>query len=114
MADSIMDIESGIEKIEVLVKNLREDRDKARSEVAALKSALDDRELELLQIDEELQQERRRFEEQLSESVRSKEDLEHRLTEVASKIRNLLPLIAGYPEENAIPATEPALPDSEI
>ena len=43
MTDPLIDIEKGVEKIESLVKNLREDRDKARAEASALKSALDDR-----------------------------------------------------------------------
>jgi chromosome segregation ATPase len=88
MADSIIDIESGLERIETLVKALREDRDKARAETEVLKKNLDDRELELLQLDEELQN-----------TVKSKAELENRLTEVASRVKNLLPLISDYPGE---------------
>ncbi|MDR1965095.1 MAG: hypothetical protein LBQ36_00170 [Synergistaceae bacterium] len=111
MIDSIIDIENGIDKIESLVKSLRDDRDKARSELASLKSALDDRELEILQMDEEHRNEINRLNEQFSEEKNAKEDLERRLGEVAARIRGLLPLMAGQTPEDAPAPPSPASPD---
>jgi len=100
MSDSIMDIESGIDKIEAMIKSLRDERDKAVSDAAAAKRALDDREMELLQSDEELQQTKRRCEEKLAEEKKAREDIEARLAEVASKVKNLLPLVTEYSPED--------------
>jgi len=99
MSDSILDIESGIDKIEALIKTLREERDKAKAEVESIKRALDDREMEFLQIDEELQELKRNGDERFAEERRIREDLENRLTEVASKVKNLLPIVMEYSGE---------------
>jgi chromosome segregation ATPase len=96
MSDSIMDIESGLDKIEALIRALRDERDKARDEAADLKRALDDREMELLQSDEELQQTKRKCEEQLAEARDAREEMERRLSEVAAKMKNMMPLVAEY------------------
>lgn len=96
MSNTIMDIESSIDRLEALIKDLRGERDSARQEAAAMKRSLDERELELLQSDEELQQTKRRCEEQLellADERRAKEEMERRLSEVASRVKNLLPLI---------------------
>ena len=99
MSDSILDIESGLDKIEALVKTLREERDTAKAEAEAIKRALDERETEYLQIDEELQEVRRTSEEQLEAARREREDLENRLAEVALKFKNILPLVMKYSDE---------------
>ena len=96
MSSSIIDIESGITKLEALIKSLREDRDKARAEAAEAKRLLDERELELLQVDEERQEERRGFDDMLSEARQASENLEARLAELAARIKNLVPLVAEY------------------
>jgi chromosome segregation ATPase len=101
MSSSITDIESGITKLEALIKSLREDRDKARAEAAEAKSALEERELELLQADEERREERRGFEDTLSETRQESEKLEAKLAELAARIKNLMPLIAEYGDSNA-------------
>ena len=99
MSDSILDIESGLDKIEALVKALREERDTAIAEAEAMKRALDDRETEYLQIDEELQEIKRTSEEQLEAARREREDLENRLAEVALKFKNILPLVMKYSDK---------------
>jgi chromosome segregation ATPase len=96
MSDSMTDIESGIDKIEALIKTLRDERDTARAEAAKTKRELDDREMELLQFDEEMAQTKRRYEEQLTEATQAREDMETRLAEVAAKVKNLMPLVAEY------------------
>ncbi|MDR3281049.1 MAG: hypothetical protein LBT23_11095 [Synergistaceae bacterium] len=110
MLESILDIESGIEKIEVLVRTLREDRDKARAEAAELRKALDEREIELLQLDEERERERRGYEDKMAETSRAMEDLESRIHYVADKVRNIMPLVNEY-EIGA--ATAPSFEDRQ-
>ena len=99
MSDSILDIESGIDKIEALVKALREERDVAKAEAEAARRALDDREMEFLQVDEDLQELKRKGDEQLAEERKVREDLENRLAEVAVKVKNLLPIVMEYSGE---------------
>ena len=99
MSDSILDIESGLDKIEALVKTLREERDTAKEDVLSMKRALDERETEYLQIDEELQKVRRESEEQIAELRGEREDLEKRLAEVALKFKNIMPLVMQYSDE---------------
>jgi chromosome segregation ATPase len=96
MSDAITDIESGIDKIEALIKTLRDERDAAKAEAAAMKRDLDDREMELLQTDEEMAETKRGYEEQLAESRQAREDMETRLSDVASKVKNLMALVAEY------------------
>jgi len=99
VSDSILDIESGIDKIEALVKALREERDVAKAEAEAARRALDDREMEFLQVDEDLQELKRKGDEQLAEERKVREDLENRLAEVAVKVKNLLPIVMEYSGE---------------
>ena len=99
MSDSMLDIESGLDKIEALVKALRGERDAAKAEAEASKRALDERETEYLQIDEELQEIKRTSGEQLEAARREREDLENRLAEVALKFKNILPLVMKYSDE---------------
>jgi len=99
MSDSILDIESGMDKIEALVKTLREERDTARAEAQSMKRSLDDREMEYLQIDEELREFKRASEEQLAAERKEREDLENRLAEVALKFKNIMPLVMKYSDE---------------
>jgi predicted RNase H-like nuclease (RuvC/YqgF family) len=111
MGSSITDIESGITKIETLIKSLRDDRDKARAEAAELKRLLEERELELLQMDEDRQEERRGFEERISETRKTSESLETRLAELAERIKNLMSLVTEYAPADLETETFPASPD---
>jgi chromosome segregation ATPase len=101
MSDPILDIEDSVGKIEALIKNLRDERDKAVKEAAGLRSALDDRELELLQCDEELQKTRRDCENRLDEARRDREDMENRLADVAARVKNILPIVSDYADSPA-------------
>jgi septal ring factor EnvC (AmiA/AmiB activator) len=101
MSSSITDIESGITKIEALMKSLREDRDKSQSEVSEIKRLLEERELDLLQAEEEREKERRGFEEELSEERKARENLEEKLSELAARINSLMPLVAEYARANS-------------
>jgi chromosome segregation ATPase len=106
MSDPILDIESGIDKIEAIIRTLRDDRDNAREEVASLKRVLDDRELELLQKEEELEQKTSRYENQIAEAKKAEEDMEMRLADVAAKVKNLLPLVADYLSGTSVTSSE--------
>jgi predicted nucleic acid-binding Zn-ribbon protein len=96
MSDTIIDIESGIDRLESLVRTLREDRDKARAEAMTLRRALDEREMELLQTDEELQLQKKRCADDIAEERKLREDLELRLAEVADRIRRIFPLLDEF------------------
>jgi hypothetical protein len=61
---------------------------------------LDDREMELLTLDEAQQNMKNDYERQISESSRAREELESRLEELASKIMALMPLVEEYSSEN--------------
>jgi sugar phosphate isomerase/epimerase len=100
MSDSIADIENGLLKIEALIKGLFEDRDRDRAEIKDLKRALDDRELELLALDEAQQNMKNDYERQIAESSRAREELELKLEELASKVMALMPLAEEYSSEN--------------
>ncbi|MDR0651921.1 MAG: hypothetical protein LBG12_01310 [Synergistaceae bacterium] len=100
MSDSIADIENGLVKIEALIRGLFNDRDRARAEAADLKRALDDREMELLTLDEAQQNMKDDYERQIAESSRAREELELKLEELASKIMDLIPLAEEYSSEN--------------
>ena len=86
-------------KIETLVKALRDERDAARAEMESMRRALDERETEFLQVDDELQKIRRESEDKLAAERKEREDLEFRLAEVASKLKNLMPLVMKYSDE---------------
>jgi uncharacterized coiled-coil DUF342 family protein len=96
MAEPIADIENGIDKLDRVIRTLRDERDKARADASVFKSSLDERELELLQMDEERQKERASLNEQLAQARLAKEDLEKRLAEVAAKVRGLMPLVDEF------------------
>lgn len=93
MIEKLTEIENVVDKLETLVRTLREDRDRAWEEVGRLKKALDERETELLQLDEEIRQEAKRFDEQMQSMHQEREDVSNRLDEVAGRIRDLLPLL---------------------
>ena len=100
MSDSIANIENGLLKIETLIRGLSEDRDKARAETAEMKRALEDRELELMALDETQQNMKDDYERQIAESSRAREELELKLEELASKIMALMPIAEEYSSEN--------------
>ena len=100
MSDSIADIEKGLMKIETLIRGLSEDRDRARAETAEMKRILDDREMDLLTLDEAQQNMKNDYEKQIAESSHAREELESRLAELASKIMALMPLVEEYSSEN--------------
>ena len=99
MSDSILDIESCMDKIEAMVKTLRGERDAAIAEAESMRRALDERETEFLQIDDELQKIKREGEDKLAAERKERENLENRLAEVASKLKNLMPLVMNHSDE---------------
>ena len=101
MIGRIAEIEAAADKLVSMVGSLVEDREKAWAEVARLKKALDEREMEFLQMDEEFQRAAKRFEEERATMRDERADVERRLDEVSSRIRTLLPLL---PEIDDIPA----------
>ena len=95
MITRIAEIEQIAEKLETMIKSLIKERDDALAEVDRLKRTLDDRELELLQTDEELQ----KVTNERDSVMRDKEDTERRLDDVAFRIKELLPLLDEEGEE---------------
>ena len=93
MIAKLAEFENIIVKLESLIKNLKADRDQALDEVERLKKLVDQRELELLQLDEEIQSEAKNFEERLKAAADEREDAEKKLDELAIRIRSLLPLL---------------------
>ncbi len=101
MMGRLAEIETAADRLESLVKSLVEDRARAWAEAERLKKALDEREMEFLQMDEEFQRAAKRFEEECATMRDERADAERRLDEVSSRIRTLLPLL---PEIDDIPA----------
>ncbi len=101
MMGKIAEIEAAANKLESMVRSLVEDRTRAWAEVDRLRKALDEREMEFLQMDEEFQRAAHRFEEECATMRDERADVERRLDEVSSRIRTLLPLL---PEIDDIPA----------
>ncbi len=64
MMGRLAEIETAADRLESLVKSLVEDRARAWAEAERLKKALDEREMEFLQMDEEFQRAAKRFEEE--------------------------------------------------
>lgn len=93
MIAKITEIESAIDKMESMIKKLVEERDNARSEAERLKKQLDGKELEMLQLDEEIQKEAKRFEEEKETIKQTHADSEKKLDEIAARIRQILPLL---------------------
>jgi chromosome segregation ATPase len=98
MIAKLNEIESVIDKLESVIKTLREERDSALNELALVKKTLDEREIELLQMDEEMQREIKRFEDEQNEIAQERLDAEQRLEKIAIRIRELVPLL---PEREA-------------
>lgn len=96
MINKITDIETAMDRLEAMVRELQADRTRAWEEVSRLKKALDDREMELLQMDEEMQQNAKRFEEERDAMRGEQTETEQKLEQVALRIRNLLPLLPDH------------------
>lgn len=110
MIGKINEIESAAERLETSVRFLVEDRARAWAEVDRLKKTLDERELELLQLDEQLSRETKRFEEERDALVMAREDAEKCLEQVAARVQSLLPLL---PEIETIETEDaPAEPEN--
>jgi chromosome segregation ATPase len=93
MIAKITEIDGIIDKLESLIKTLREERDEAVQELAAVKKNLDDRELELLQLDEEMQRDKKRFDEERQVVLQERAEAAQKLDKIALRIRELVPLL---------------------
>lgn len=93
MTGRVAEIEESAARLERSISALVADRERAWAEVARLKKALDERELEFLQMDEEYQRAVKKFDEERAAMDAEKADVERRLDEVASKVKALLPLL---------------------
>jgi predicted nucleic acid-binding Zn-ribbon protein len=91
MIEKIAEIDGIVDKLELLIKTLREERDSAVNEFSRLKKDLDDREMELLQMDEEMQKQAKRFEEEKEIMAREQTEAQKKLDSMADRIRQLLP-----------------------
>lgn len=93
MIGSVAEIKEASDRLESMVRALVEDRERAWAEVARLKKALDDREMEFLQMDEEYRNAVKKFEEERTAMTSDREDMERTIDEVAARIRSLLPIL---------------------
>lgn len=93
MTGRVAEIEESAARLERSISALVADRERAWAEVARLKKALDERELEFLQMDEEYQRAVKKFDDERAAMDAEKADVERRLDEVASKVKALLPLL---------------------
>jgi chromosome segregation ATPase len=96
MIEKIAEVNGIIEKLEERVRALADERNAALSDAAGLKKSLDDREMELLQLDEELRSETKRFEAELARLNQEREETEKHFDELASRVRSLLSLLPEY------------------
>jgi predicted nucleic acid-binding Zn-ribbon protein len=101
MIAKITEIDGIIDRLENMMTALREERDRAISELASLKTELDERELELLQMDEEMRREAARFEDERNMIQQERSEAEARLDKLASRIREL---ISFLPPDNTVSA----------
>lgn len=98
MIKKIEEIESALAKLEEMAKSLRVERDSAREAGKALKKQLDEREFELLQLDEEIQNMTKRHEEEIKALQDEQRKLEEKLGSFANRIREMIPMLSE-PEE---------------
>lgn len=99
MMNKLTELEKVVERLETFVDALCEERDEAVCEAKNLRKALDERELELLQIDEESRKEKERLREELETAKAELEESDRRMERLAERIRNLLPLLPDSPEK---------------
>ena len=100
MIAKITEIDGIIERLGSAMTALREERDLAVRELASVKTALDEREIELLQMDEEMQREIARFEDERKMLQQERGEAEERLEKLASRVRELVSLL---PESGSVP-----------
>jgi chromosome segregation ATPase len=93
MIEKIAEVNGIVGKLEELVRELVSERNAAANEVARLRKNLDDREMDLLQLDEQLRSETMKFEEELAKLKQEREDIERKFDELAERIRSILPLL---------------------
>ena len=96
--DKMAEIEGYADKIEDLIKTLLQERDEARTEVIRLKKLLDDRELELLQLDEEFSREKARYDQENTSMRERLEEAGGRLNNLATRLREIMPLLPDDPD----------------
>lgn len=84
MIQQFEQLENGIKRLEIVVESLKRDKDQLAREVQELRGIIDDRDLEIMQLQEEVQQ--------TTQSVVSeKMDIESRLEGLLSRVRSMSP-----------------------
>ena len=99
MIKKLEEIDIALAKLEELTRTLRSERDCARDAADNLKKQLDDRELELLQLDDEIQSMTKRHEEELSAMRDEQRKSEERLDSLAGRIREMIPMLSEESRE---------------
>lgn len=95
MIKKIEEIGSALANLEGMVKTLKTERDSAKDAGESLKKQLDERELELLQLDEEIQNMTKRHEEEIKALKEEQQKLEEKLDSFAKRIREMIPMLSG-------------------
>ena len=111
MIAKITEIDGIIDKLETVIMKLREERDLAVSELSTTKKALDERELELLQMDEETRREIARYEDELRVIRQERAEAKDRLDGVTLRVRELVSFLPD--SEAPQPARDSAVDFSE-
>jgi len=84
MMEQFEQLENGIERLEVLIDSLKHEKERFSGEVQELRGIIDDRDLEILQLQEEVQK--------AAESVvTEKKDIEARLEGLLGRVRSIAP-----------------------
>ncbi|MDR1481698.1 MAG: hypothetical protein LBI74_03640 [Synergistaceae bacterium] len=93
MIEKIAAVYGIVEKLEESVRELVAERNASANEIMRLRKNLDDREMDLLQLDERLRNETERFEDELARLKQEREEIEKKFDELAERIRSILPLL---------------------
>lgn len=99
MIRKLEEIEKSLAKLGDAVKTMRLERDSARNAASSLRKQLDERELELLQLDEEIQNATKKYEEELATLREDRKTMEKKLDSFGGRIRELISLLPNNEEK---------------
>lgn len=84
MIQQFEQLESGIKRLEIVTDSLKKDKERLQREVQELRGIVEDRDLEIMQLQEEIQK--------ATQSVASeKKDIENRLEGLLDRVRVMAP-----------------------
>lgn len=84
MIQQFEQLESGIKRLEIVTDSLKRDKEQLQRETQELRSIIEDRDLEIMQLQEEVQK-------ATQSAVSEKHDIESRLEGLLDRVRALAP-----------------------